>query len=197
MFASLHTKIMPVQSALKWIEFQEEKLQKSQRTALREATRPRVCPYCDDAGTMIGHGFIRRYIIVLQLMTVILLLPVFRCRSCGRTIRVLPEDVHNHCNHISDTIRTHVERKLRTGVYTRKSLVARQLQRYWYRSFKRRCQDLCSWDLSDGKINLLESLPHCSILYRKWYRTVIAGKKNRYNRNTHRNCPLIVCLDSS
>ena len=188
---------MPVQSDLKWIEFQEENLQNHKRNILREATRPHVCPYCDDVGTMIGHGYIRRYIILPQLMTIVLLVPVFRCKSCKRTIRVLPKEVHNHCNHISETIIQQVKAKLVTGVYTHKALIALQLQRHWYRSFEKRCHEFSSWNLSEGKKDLLEILPSCSILYRKWYRTVIAGKRNSYHRDTHRNCPLIVCLDSS
>lgn len=188
---------MPLQSALKWIEFQVENLQKSGRDTLREATRPRICPYCGTAGTMIGHGFIPRYIILQHVVSIILLIPVFRCRDCGRTIRVLPNDVHNHCNHIIETIRDHVEAKLTKGVYTRKSKIPPQLQRYWYRSFEKRCQEVSSWNLSDGKMDLLRRLPDCSILYRKIYRTVAVGNRNIFNSQTHRKCPLIVCIDSS
>jgi hypothetical protein len=36
--------------------------------------------------------------------SMLLRVPCYRCKECGRCIRVLPQELHPHCNHLSETI---------------------------------------------------------------------------------------------
>jgi len=188
---------MPLQCELSWQEFQVAKVEEKGKRWLLEHCRPDTCPYCKLHQTMICHEYELRYIILQTLLTVLIIIPRYRCIACKHTIRVLPKELHSHCNHVAETIKDHIMMKLETGRYTGKKRVPKNLQRHWYKQYQKRCHECIQLrEGVDSKL-LIKRLPAFSILFRCNYRTVIETEATVFHRRTHRILPLIVCLDSS
>jgi hypothetical protein len=188
---------MPYQCALSWREFQVVNVFAQGKKWLLNRCRPKRCPYCGSYHTLIGHEYVERYIILPTLETVLLIIPRVICLHCNHTIRVLPIELHSHCNHVGETIRDLIAWKLETGRYTGRKNIPKSLQRHWYNQYLKRCQEYINLrDKVDIKI-LIKRLPSFSILFRNHYRTVRENEKIVFSRGTHRILPLIVFLDSS
>jgi hypothetical protein len=81
---------------------------------------------------MLGHGFETRYIILGDGSTRILLVPRFRCHACRKTIRVLPLQLHSHCNHLSETIIEQLASRITEGCFINASPFEKSLRRHWF-----------------------------------------------------------------
>jgi hypothetical protein len=194
---SLQNKKMPYQCELSWQVFQVVYVLKVGKRWLMELCRPERCPYCKQYHTMICHGYVERYIILLNSITITLIIPVFQCEECKHTIRVLPRELHSHCNHLAETIKDHIITKLETGRYTGKKRVPKSLQRQWYNHYLKRCQEIMQLREGMDIKKIIKQLPPFSILFRSNYRTVRESDPEVFHRRTHRILPLTVCLDSS
>lgn len=189
---------MPVQCGLNWDEFQEEKLDRTKMDRLREICRPRRCPYCGESLVMRGHGFVSRYIILSDLTTVRLQVPRYRCLCCLRTMRVLPIELHSHCNHLSETILGVLFARICAGRFADAHIrVARSIQRHWYKLFLRRCQESIAMAGRADAESRLRQLPSFSVLSRSGYETRRESELFFHRRTIHLILPLVVCLDSS
>jgi hypothetical protein len=182
---------MPYQSGLEWKEFQEEKLTESHRAWLRDACRPERCPYCGHHHVLVGHGFVLRYANLPEGGSMLLRVPCYRCKECGRCIRVLPQELHPHCNHLSETIIGALDYRLEKGHFRTGGGLDGTLQRVWYRRFLQRAQE--EMVLLSGLRDGLRGLPAFSVLFRKCYRTVRVGDLIRFSSRTQRVFGLIVC----
>ncbi|PKL10286.1 MAG: hypothetical protein CVV52_19195 [Spirochaetae bacterium HGW-Spirochaetae-8] len=189
---------MPVQCGLNWGEFQEEKLDRTKMDRLRELCRPRRCPYCGEPLSMRGHGFVERYIVLGDLTSVRLQVPRYRCFYCSRTLRVLPLELHNHCNHLSEAIIGVLRARIGAGRFADDHIrVARTIQRHWYRLFKKRCQENIRMAGQAGAEAMLRQLPPFSVLFRSGYETRRESELFFHRRTIHLVRPLVVCLDTS
>jgi len=146
---------------------------------------------------MIGHGFVCRYIIAAEQKTLIILVPRYQCRDCRHTICVLPQELHNHCNHVSQTIVEMISARLDVGRFSNKQRISKSLRRHWYNLYLHRCQEhihlVSAWDIAA----FLRELPPFSVLYRSAFTTLHLSKIQWCRRETHRSLLLVVCLDSS
>jgi len=188
---------MPVQCALSWIEFQEEKNDPEHLSSLRQLCRPKRCPYCGEYYSLWGHGFVLRYIILAALKTILLHIPRYKCKYCSHTMRVLPIELHNYCNHVSQTIRDLINYKLVMGKYQGKIRIPKNLQRHWYNLYMKRLQEYVNLGVGAEACTLLKQLPPFAVLFRNMYETCCISTL-KFNRIAiHRILPLIVCLDTS
>jgi hypothetical protein len=196
-FPSLLTTKMPLQCVLGWKIFQVAVVDVTGKKWLLDKCRPKRCPYCGDFDTYKGHCYEPRYIILPSLITVSLTVPRYKCAACGHTIRVLPFELHNHCNHISETIHDLITSKLEAGRYLNKKALPKYLQRHWYNLYVKRCQDYLNLSAEMDVKTCIKRLPVFSVLYRSKYLSVGASAPAVLWSSTHAILPLIVFLDSS
>jgi DNA-directed RNA polymerase subunit RPC12/RpoP len=188
---------MPLQCELSWNEFQVDKIKNTGKQELLERCRPTRCPYCGSYSAFIGHGWELRYVILVNALIMLLLIPRYKCHYCGHTIRVLPVELHNHCLHIAQTIEEIIRNKLNCGRYMGKSRVPKYLQRHWFGLYEKRCQEYVNLHGDNDLRSFINRLPPFSVLFRSRYRTVWQHEPRILWIETHRRLPLIVCLDSS
>lgn len=188
---------MPVQCYLNWTEFQEAKITETQKTFLLEQCRPKRCPYCGEWHVMRGHGFTSRYIIPADQSTVILLIPRYRCKYCQKTVRILPLEVHSHCNYLSQTIFSELDSRILLGRFVNQSKISKALRQHWYYLLQKRCQQSVSIGLLFNASVQLRTLPSCAILFRNQYEARRESELVFRRPPFHRILSLIVCLDTS
>ena len=188
---------MPLQCYLKWTEFQEADVVGEYRKVLLHRCRPCRCPYCGEYHRMLGHGFETRYIILGDGSTRILLVPRFRCHACRKTIRVLPLQLHSHCNHLSETIIEQLASRITEGCFINASPFEKSLRRHWYAGLSKQVHRFTSVGIVDDALERLWLLPSFSILFKNRWETRMARQLVYRRPPFHRIFPLIVCADTS
>ena len=146
---------------------------------------------------MLGHGFERRYIILEDGTTRILLVPRYKCQACRKTIRVLPFELHSHCNHLGGTIIGQLASRITEGCFINASPFAKSLRRHWYAGLSKQLHRFTLVGAVDDALGRLSLLPRFSILFKNRWETRMARELGYRRPPFHRIFPLIVCADTS
>lgn len=185
---------MPKQSAKHYRKFQESKLRNlKERRKLGKKVRPRRCPYCKEAECMILHQWVLRFLIVAPEVIVNLLVPVYKCKACGRHIRVLPKQCHVHHQYSSMLILYALRRYYREGRYVRMRWLDPSLMRRWVKKFEENARTFENLILK-GFRRALEEIPHFSILFRIDVKIMRGDEVYGFFRKNQRPFTLAVCL---
>ncbi len=191
----INTK-MPIQSDTHYLKFQESELKESKkRKDLGNSVRPRMCPYCGEKECMILHQWVLRFLILGAEEIVNLLVPVYKCKECGRHIRVLPKECHVYHQYSSALILFVLRLYYRKGKYVRLRWIDPSLMRRWVKGFEENARSFKNLILK-GIEKALEEIPRFSILFRS--NVKIMGKNEDAGIYSKNQCPftLGVCLNS-
>ena len=187
---------MPIQSVKRYSKFQEKKLRNlRKRRKLGNKVRPRRCPYCGEVECMILHQWVTRFLIVMlgEIVVITLLVPVYKCKSCGRHIRVLPRQCHVHHQYSNMLILYALRLYYRDGRYVRLRWLDPSLMRCWVKKFEENARSFGA-SILNGLRSVLDEIPRFSILFRIDVKIMRLDETAGFSRTTQRPFTLAVCL---
>ena len=142
---------------------------------------------------MILHQWVLRFLILGEDEIVNLLVPIYKCKECGRHIRVLPEQCHVYHQYASALILFVLKLYYREGKYVRLRWIDPSLMRRWVEKFEENARSFSNFILK-GLERALDEIPRFSILFRSNVKIMHRGESACIFRTTQRSFTLAVCL---